>query len=90
MVTEDLKKNIEKVLREAGGGGPEDTIEFLDTPDGRVEIVFVSPSFVNQDEAERQRRVWGAILTNLTDTEQRAVDFVFTDAPGEDNSEPVD
>ncbi len=36
------------------------------------------------DEAERQKRVWEALLVALTPEEQVAVEFVFTFAPGEE------
>ncbi|MBT9558584.1 MAG: hypothetical protein IV100_21320 [Myxococcales bacterium] len=74
------KDRLEGVLRELG----------VSPLDVRVEGDFghfvgflVSPAFRGVDEGARQARVWGHLLTALTDFERRDVEFVFTSTPEE-------
>lgn len=62
-------------------------IEVHSTAFGKVTVVVTSPTFKEMPEHERQRRVWEAIATEMDPNEQRAIEFVFTNAPGEDTSE---
>lgn len=48
---------------------------------------LVSSSFAGVDEAERQEQVWRHLRENLSADELRSVEFVLTDAPGEDTRE---
>ncbi len=50
---------------------------------GSIIATVVSGSFTGMDEAERQKQVWGALRSNLSDEESLAVEFVFTIAPEE-------
>lgn len=50
---------------------------------GSVIATVVSGSFSGMDEAERQKRVWDVLRSNLSDEERLAVEFVFTIAPEE-------
>jgi acid stress-induced BolA-like protein IbaG/YrbA len=53
-------------------------------PEGSEYIaIVVSPAFEGIEDHLRQEEVWGLILDNLTDVEQRQVGFVFTNTPAE-------
>jgi hypothetical protein len=48
---------------------------------GRLIATVVSESFDGMDEAERQERVWDAMLRQMTPLERSGVEFVFTISP---------
>ena len=77
--------SLTKVL---GTLGLEDLkVEVYPTAPGKVMVVLTSPTFAGMEEEERQRRVWDAIAQALPEAEQVTIEFVFTNAPGEDTSE---
>ena len=51
---------------------------------------IVSSEFDGQDEAVRQRRVWGYLYEALTEAESAQVDFVYTVTAAEDERRFVD
>ena len=73
---------------------PERLKELLDDfPDARsVEVrrdrgviaKVVSGTFTNRDEAERQADVWRYLQERLPDSDMDQIEFIFTDAPGEE------
>ena len=50
---------------------------------GHLVAVVSSPDFADQDEAERQQRVWKHLIERLTDDQRVNVEFVFTLTPEE-------
>jgi len=50
---------------------------------GRVLISVVSPTFEGKEQFERQRFIWGAVLDNFDEGDQRRIEFIYTDAPSE-------
>lgn len=54
---------------------------------GSLVATIVSESFRAQDEAIRQRHVWAYLQAQLGDGDLRRIEFIFTNAPGEDTSE---
>ena len=50
----------------------------------------VSSSFARVDEAERQRDVWAFLRRHFAEGELTSVEFIFTNAPDEDDAEPED
>ena len=82
MVEQD---DMTRVLDGLGLDAP--TIKVHSTAFGKVTVEVTSPTFKNMPEHERQRLVWEAIANKLDPNEQRAIEFVFTNAPGEDTSE---
>jgi acid stress-induced BolA-like protein IbaG/YrbA len=48
-----------------------------------------SASFGPLDEAERQKQVWAHLRQALPEADLHQIEFVFTNAPGEDLSERV-
>ncbi len=77
--------DISRVLDGLGLDAPE--INVHSTAFGKVTVVVTSPTFKKMPEHERQRLIWEAIANQLAPNEQRAIEFVFTNAPGEDTSE---
>lgn len=77
------KERLEEVLRRFPHGA-----ESVDVVAGRTWVaILVSESFRNQDEAIRQRQVWSYLRQELEDDDLGAIEFIFTNAPGEDTSE---
>lgn len=50
---------------------------------GRVYGMLVWPGFLGQDHADRQRRVWDLLRSNLTPDERSHVSAILTMAPEE-------
>ena len=77
------KEKLEEVLRRFPAGA-----ESVEVVEGRTWVaILVSESFRDQDEAIRQRQVWAYLRKELGEDELNAIEFVFTNAPGEDTSE---
>lgn len=49
----------------------------------KILAFVVSPTFEGMDEAERQAIVWGNVFDTFTEDEQRRIEFIYTDAPSE-------
>ena len=49
----------------------------------RYLATVTSPGFASLTDAERQAMVWGQVLERLDETEQRRVEFVWTETPEE-------
>jgi stress-induced morphogen len=49
---------------------------------------IISKTFEGMNEAARQRLVWQRILDTLDDSDQRRVEFVYTNSPSERPDEP--
>ncbi len=77
--------DITRVLEGLGLDAP--AIEIHPTAFGKITVVVTSRTFQDMPEHERQRRVWEAIANDLDPGEQGAIEFVFTNAPGEETSE---
>lgn len=54
---------------------------------GKFLATVVTPFFSNLDEGERQSLVLNHIFRELTEDDSDLIEFVFTDAPGEDAAE---
>ncbi len=79
----DFAEKLETILREL----PLDDIEVRIIPGDRHSLRYlasvVSPSFAAMSDADRQSLVWGQILDRLDESEQRRVEFVYTETPEE-------
>ena len=77
------KERLEEVLLRFPHG-----VESVEVVEGRKWVaILVSESFRDQDEAIRQRHVWAFLRSELEDDDLPLIEFVFTNAPGEDTSE---
>jgi hypothetical protein len=78
----EMKQKLKELFERLDVERPE--VYFEPGPaDYRIVPVVVSPSFETMEENDRQLLVWEAILDELTDYEQQAIDTVFTFSPTE-------
>ena len=73
-----LQQRVRQVLESLGLDDPQ--IHVSGEPNAILATV-VSRTFSGMDEAERQRRVWAALLEALDQRDRVAIKFVFTVAP---------
>lgn len=76
MTHEELKQTLE-------GLGLEGMEVTVDGRPGHLVAVVQSPVFTNMEEHARQLIIWEYLLRKLTDEQRIEVEFVFTDAPGD-------
>lgn len=55
----------------------------IDGRSGHFVASVVSPDFAAVHDVDRQGRIWGGLMANLTEYEQGEVEFVFTSTPAE-------
>ena len=77
------KTRLKELLSKFPGG-----VESVEVSEGREMVAtIVSESFRDCDEADRQERVWNYLGEHLEDADLYSIEFIFTNAPGEDTSE---
>ena len=81
----------EKVRKSLEGLGLANAEILFEDPDSyRLVAVLLSDSFDGMEEGERQEMVWGKLLADFDDDEIRRVEFVFTQAPSDEDLNEVD
>lgn len=84
----DIDQRLETSLQGLPIDSPEIRIFPSDTAKLRYFARVVSKTFEGMNEARRQALVWNRLLNTLDDSDQRRVEFVFTDAPSERPATP--
>lgn len=79
----NTRAKLAGILKKFPGGVDEVSM----TETGRIVAIVVSKSFSGCDEAVRQARIWEYLYQQLSESELKAIEFIFTNAPGEDRSE---
>lgn len=77
------KEQLKETLSQFPGG-----VASVEVSEGKAMVAtVVSESFRDVDEAIRQKRVYQFLYEKLSTEDVDAIEFIFTNAPGEDTSE---